>query len=334
MLTAVEKLKAARAEVVGAIAQLTEEVRAKLLELSEAVAAAEEVGVAIPLETRALLARDPAPVTSAPAPFVAPFVAPTVAPQDNSAPSVGYTPAELREKVLAAVAAGDTRAGQVATRIWGSTALGIQVEAVHSAFAALLKSGLIAKAGRGQYVPAPSTPPSPAEGAEKAPEVVQEAPQVEAGNGSQTLAETVVVITQTAEKIAAIQAVGPNYLYVESATEPPASPTDSRAVDLNPEGFAPVTVAETPAPAEAPAAPVDTRPVGTMVRLAATGAEAPVTTYKRIVADNILPPGQGISASSVHLNAVEAATPVAPLVGDTVTVSTPAGMVFRATVLP
>lgn len=321
MLTAVEKLKAARAEVVGAIAQLTEEVRAKLLELSEAVAAAEEVGVAIPLETRALLARDPAPVTSAPAPFVAP----TVAPQDNSAPSVGYTPAELREKVLAAVAAGDTRAGQVATRIWGSTALGIQVEAVHSAFAALLKAGLIAKAGRGQYVPtAPKAAPAVADG-----EAVQGPSPTPAGGTSPSVADT-------AEKTAAIQAVGPNYLYLKNQSEPPASPADSQAVDIDPEGFTPVETVgtEVETPEEEPQALVDSRPVGTHIALVATGATAPVSAYKRVVADTILPAGTSLSASSAHLNALNAATPVVPFVGDTVTVATAAGMVFRATVLP
>jgi hypothetical protein len=354
MLTAVEKLKAARAEVVGAIAQLTEEVKSKLLELAEAVEAAEEVGVTVPEESRALAAR----VRKAAAAPEAPL-----APQDATGGStpppagvagvgVGYTPAELREKVIAALRLGDTRAGQVATRIWGPTAMGVHIEAVHTAFAALKKAGTIQPTARGQYAlvspPADAGSPSPPDAGlvhhldptfVMVSTVAPENPQAAAGIHPQTFVETSAEVVGAAEKIVAIQAGdvltevarGKAPLQEISLPSPDAGP---QAVDLNPEGFTPVETAEAEAPEEEPQAPVDSRPVGTHVALVATGATAPVSTYKRIVADTILPAGTSLSASSAHLNALNAATPVVPFVGDTVTVATAAGMVFRATVLP
>lgn len=335
MLTAVEKLKAARAEVVGAIAQLTEEVKSKLLELAEAVEAAEEVGVSVPEESRALAARVR---KAAGAPEAPP------APQDATGGStpppagvagvgVGYTPAELREKVIVALRLGDTRAGQVATRIWGPTAMGVHIEAVHTAFAALKKAGTIQPTARGQYAlvspPADAgSPSSPDAGLVHHPDpafvmvstVAAEPPPPEG---------PVDALEEVARGKAPLQEI--SLPSPETRDTPDAGP---QAVDLNPEGFTPVETAEAEAPEEEPQAPVDSRPVGTHVALVATGATAPVSAYKRIVADTILPAGTSLSASSAHLNALNSAPPVAPFVGDTVTVATAAGMVFRATVLP
>ena len=337
MLTAVEKLKAARAEVVGAIAQLTAEVKSKLLELAEAVEAAEEVGVTVPEESRALAAR----VRKAAAAPEAPL-----APQDATGGStpppagvagvgVGYTPAELREKVLAALRLGDTRAGQVATRIWGPTAMGVHIEAVHTAFAALKKAGTIQPTARGQYAlvspPADAgSPSSPDAGLVHHPDpafvavstVAAEPPPPEGP------VDALEEVARGAAPLQEIRLPSP-----ETSDTPDAGP---QAVDLNPEGFTPVETVGTEAetPEEEPQALVDSRPVGTHIALVATGATAPVSAYKRVVADTILPAGTSLSASSAHLNALNSAPPVAPFVGDTVTVATAAGMVFRATVLP
>ena len=335
MLTAVEKLKAARAEVVGAIAQLTEEVKSKLLELAEAVEAAEEVGVSVPEESRALAAR----VRKAAAAPEAPL-----APQDATGGStpppagvagvgVGYTPAELREKVLAALRLGDTRAGQVATRIWGPTAMGVHIEAVHTAFAALKKAGTIQPTARGQY--ALVSPPADA-GSPSSPD----AGLVHHSDHTFVMVSTVAAEPPPPEgPVDALEEVARGAAPLQEIRLPSPETSDTpdagpQAVDLNPEGFTPVETAEAEAPEEEPQAPVDSRPVGTHVALVATGATAPVSAYKRIVADTILPAGTSLSASSAHLNALNAATPVVPFVGDTVTVATAAGMVFRATVLP